>query len=127
MWHENLTNCAPFELWRDDGKLHLRLNPSVELGVRELKEILRLINALDPGNTRPVLIHSVSGNGISDEAEALLQRSCRGRIRRFVACVGMRIPARDRLRHIMERSSFPFRVFSSDTDADMWFQRAIVH
>jgi hypothetical protein len=129
MQHETLILNAPYELWRENGSLHLMLNRSSDLGLLEMKEILRLISALDPDSIRPILVHSQPQAGLSDDARILLQRSCKGNIQRFVAFIGENISTATvgEIQKLKQRCSFPLMEFYSQSDAETWFRNVSVH
>ncbi|MFN9324047.1 MAG: hypothetical protein ACK6A5_01525 [Flavobacteriales bacterium] len=45
---------SPFELWKEEGILHLVLAVGANMKVRDMKELIRLISALDTSRSAPV-------------------------------------------------------------------------
>ncbi len=117
---------APYELWREDGILHLILNRTARIGMHEIKEILRIIKALDPVNMHPVMVLSDASANISNDARRLLQRSCRGDLKRSVAYVAGSFSDRisGDLFALVSRPTFPFKLVGTSNDAFKWFERS---
>ncbi len=66
----------PFELWREEGILHLVLAPGAQLRTSDMKELIRLIAAMDRGGRTPVMIDHATGVVVPDDARRLLTRVC---------------------------------------------------
>lgn len=113
----------PFELWRDDAVLHLSLTEGARLSAKVMKEMVRLVAALDHTGHSPVLIDHAHGVSIEDDARALLVRVCRAQGHPVIVYSGS-----DQCRMQVEvfrqvhRPSFPLRVFTSREDAWRWAQ-----
>lgn len=111
----------PFELWRDEGVLHLALADGARMGTRELKELLRLIGAMDRGGRTPVLIDHAPGVAVHDDARRLLARVCRAQGHPVV--VHTADPrTRDELERFraVYRPQFPFKVCGNVQEAWRW-------
>lgn len=117
---------TPYELWREDGVLHLTLNPSARIGLFEIKEVLRLVRAMDPVSNHLVMVHSDGNVSVSSEARILLSRSCNGELRRSVAFVADTLSARITadMFALLNRPKFPFKVVSSAREACKWFVKS---
>lgn len=68
---------SPFELWREDDVLHLVLAKEARMGSADVKELIRLVAAMDPAGRTPVLLEYPEGVEVADEARRLLRRACR--------------------------------------------------
>jgi hypothetical protein len=111
----------PFELWRDEGVLHLVLADGARLRMREMKEMLRLIAALDNGGRAPVMIDHAPGASVEDDARALLTRVCRAQGHPVaVYTVSDACQRQLDLFRAVHRPQFPFRVFASRERAWHW-------
>lgn len=111
----------PFELWREDGLLHLVLAPGAQLDLKHMKEFVRLVGALDPTGACPVVMEFPAHVVVADDARALLRRVC-GAQGHAVALVvhhsGSRAQA-EVFQHV-ERPAFPFRIFADRASAEAW-------
>lgn len=111
----------PFELWREDGVLHLVLADGARMGTREMKEVLRLIGAMDRAGSAPVVIDHAPGVLVDDNARRLLARVCRAQGHPVVVH-----SADDRTRDELERfravyrPQFPFKVCAARQEAWRW-------
>ena len=112
---------SPFELWREEGVLHLVLAKGARMRITDMKELIRLIAALDRHGKAPVLIDHPSGVRIDEDARRLLVRVC-GRQGHPVAVYTSDHECRrqSELFHRVHRPSFPFRVFGWRTEAFRW-------
>ncbi|MCC6541221.1 MAG: hypothetical protein IT225_03265 [Flavobacteriales bacterium] len=111
----------PFELWREDGSLHLVLAPGAQLDPQHMKEFIRLVGALDPAGTCPVIMEFPAHVAVTDEARALLRRVC-GAQGHAVALVATHASSRAQaevFKHV-ERPAFPFRIFNDRKAAETW-------
>ncbi len=111
----------PFELWRDEGLLHLVLAERARMAMREMKEVLRLIAAMDRSGAAPVLIDHAPHVLVDDDARRLLTRVCRAQGHPVVVyCADAR--TRDELERFraLHRPRFPFKVFASRHEAWRW-------
>jgi hypothetical protein len=111
----------PFELWRDEGVLHLVLADDARMGTREMKEVLRLIRAMDREGQSPVVIGHAPGVTVADDARRLLARVCRAQGHPVVVhCADAR--TRDELERFraVYRPQFPFKVCAHLNEAWRW-------
>jgi hypothetical protein len=111
----------PFELWRDDGVLHLVLLEGAQLRPKVMKEMIRLVAAMDATGRVPVLIDHAPGVAVDDIARALLVRVCRAQ-GHPVAVYTANPQCRGQLEFFRQvhRPRFPFRVFDSRNEAWRW-------
>jgi len=119
--HERTTFEPPFELWREDGVLHLVMAKGARVQVRDMKEFIRLVAALDRTGRSPVLMEYAQHVVVEDGARALLSRVC-GAQGHPVALFAMDHSSRSQaelFKHV-ERPAFPFRVFGHRQDAFRW-------
>lgn len=118
---ERTTFEPPFELWREDGLLHLVMAKGARIQVRDMKEFIRLVGALDRSGRSPVLMEYAEHVVVEDRARALLRRVC-GAQGHPVALFAMDPTSRNQaelFKHV-ERPAFPFRVFSLREEAFRW-------
>lgn len=111
----------PFELWREDGVLHLVLAKGAQVRVPDMKEFIRLVAALDRTGRAPVVMEYAENVMVEDTARALLRRVCGAQghpVALFAADANGRTQA-ELFKHI-ERPSFPFRVFVLREAALRW-------
>lgn len=108
----------PFELWRDDGVLQISLTEGARLSVAVMKEMVRLVAAMDRGGRAPVLIDHAHGVAVDDDARALLVRVCRSQGHPVVVYAASE-PCRNQVELFRQvhRPGFPLRVFASRKDA----------
>jgi hypothetical protein len=118
---EGSTLRSPFELWREDGLLFLSIAKGTRLGVQEVKELLRLVYALDPRGTAPVLVECKEEVMLPAEAAAYLRRSCiRSRRSLGLHTLDLDVRLQGEVFKRLQRPSFPFRVFAWREDALCW-------
>jgi len=112
---------SSFELWREDGVLHLVLAKGACLDAQGMKELLRLAAVLDPEAHAPVLVECGEQVIVPEDARMLMQRSCTG-AQRSVAFVTTDLEMRlqGELFKRLQRPRFPFRVFGWREDAWRW-------
>ena len=112
---------SPFELWREDGVLHLVLAKGGRMRVAHMKEILRLIAALDRGGRVPVMIDHAHGVVVEEDARRLLTRACCSQ-GHPLAVYSTDRECRDQLDvfRTVHRPAFPFRVFERREEAFRW-------
>lgn len=112
---------SSFELWREDGVLHLVLAKGACLDTQGMKELLRLAAVLDPRANASVLVECGERVIVPEDARMLMQRSCTG-AQRAVAFVTTDLEMRlqGELFKRLQRPSFPFRVFGWREDAWRW-------
>ncbi|MEX1131935.1 MAG: hypothetical protein WEC15_01815 [Flavobacteriales bacterium] len=112
---------SSFELWREDGVLHLVLAKGACLDTQGMKELLRLAAVLDPEAHASVLVECGEQVIVPDDARMLMQRSCTG-AQRAVAFVTTDLEMRlqGELFKRLQRPRFPFKVFGWREDAWRW-------
>ena len=111
----------PFELWREDGLLHLVLAKGARVQVRDMKEFIRLVAALDGSGSSPVLMDYAEQVVVEDPARVLLRRVCGAQghpVALFATDPNSRAQA-EVFKHV-ERPAFPFRVFAQREAALSW-------
>jgi hypothetical protein len=112
---------SAFELWKDDGVLHLILSPGAIMRTRDMKELIRLISAIDPTRRSPVLLEYCAGVVVQEEARQLVLRVCSAQSHP-VAFFTTDLQAR--LQGVLFRQvhqpTFPFRVFGWREEAYRW-------
>jgi hypothetical protein len=118
-WNE--AHALPFEIWREDGVIHLLLTHSSRIDAPVIKEILRVIGAVDPGGRSPVLVEQEDRAVLEEGARSLLHR-VHHRPSRPVAFVANDLADRTAGellgRYFHDR--FPFRTFAWKVDALHW-------
>ncbi|MCB0791747.1 MAG: hypothetical protein H6595_08855 [Flavobacteriales bacterium] len=111
----------PFELWREEGILRLLLTRHARIGPPEAKELVRLIAALDPATSAPILLELGELVQVGPVAKELLSR-LHGEPRRAVALLAL--DTSDRLQgeffRRFHKPAFPFRVFVDPGEAHRW-------
>lgn len=112
---------SPFELWREDGILHLVLAKGARMSIGDMKEMIRLIAAMDPEGRSPVLLEYPEGVQVEESARDLLRRVCGAQghpVAFFTHDLNSRLQGE--LFKRMHKPSFPFRVFSWRDEACRW-------
>ncbi|MBK9274283.1 MAG: hypothetical protein IPM49_07065 [Flavobacteriales bacterium] len=115
---------APYELWREEGVLRVRLKARTRVDLREMRDLLRLAQAVDPGGRMPLVVELREQVRVAPEARTLLVRCSRlrGRPVAFLATDRSdRLQAEFFLR--FNRPTFPFRVCTDLEDAADWVIR----
>ena len=118
---ERTTFEPPFELWREDGVLHLVMAKGAWVQLRDMKEFIRSVVALDRTARSPVLMEYAEHVVVDDRARALLRRVCDAQ-GHPVALFAMEPTSRNQaelFKHV-ERPAFPFRVFALREEAFRW-------
>lgn len=118
---ERSTFDSPFELWREQGVLHLTVRGGAVLMAREMKEVIRLVAALDPDGRAPVLLECREGVRVNEDARNLLRRACGQQghpVALLTADLDMRLQG-ELFKHV-QRPAFPFRVFGWREEAMRW-------
>jgi hypothetical protein len=112
---------SPFELWLEEDVLHLVLAKRMRMGTAGIKELIRLVTAMDTSGTRPVLIECPDDVAVGDDGWRLLRRACRAH-RHAIAFVAIGHPGRAQgeLFKRMQATSVPVRVFTWRADAFRW-------
>lgn len=114
----------PFELWRDAGVLHLVLANRAHLRRQEMKEMVRLIGAMDGSGRVPVMIDHAPDVQVDDDARALLVRVCRAQGHPVVVYTKSSACMRQlELFRQVHRPRFPFQVAGSREEAWSWAVR----
>ncbi len=111
----------PFELWREEGVLHLVLARGAQVRIHDMKEFIRLVAALDRSGRSPVLLEYAPDVVVERDARLLLRRVCgaQGRpVGLLVFDANGRAQA-EIFKHV-ERPSFPLRIFQYREDAFRW-------
>lgn len=122
-----MTTAVPFELWREDNVIRLVVSSRGHLGIKEMKELIRLVGALDPSGTVPVVV----------ELDALVQVGVRARLllarmqpigQRCVALIALDLSDRVQGEFFrrFHRPGFQFRVFHDHDAALHWLRRSVV-
>lgn len=118
----------PFEAWEEGEVLRLTLLNKASIDNWVIKDILRLLDLLDPHGRRPVLVEQEDLVRMTPEARLLLVRACRSGDRP-VAFLAHDIPERIQAEFFarFHRPAFPFRVFGFREEAEHWLlgQRAV--
>lgn len=115
---------APYELWREEGVLHVRLKARTGIDLHAMRDLLRLAQAMDPAGRTPLVVEVREQVRVMPEARTLLVRCSRrrGRPVAFLAAERSdRLQAEFFLR--FNRPSFPFRVCHDLEDAADWVLR----
>lgn len=113
----------PFEFWRDGAVLHLSLREGARLTAQVMKEMVRLVSALDRNGRSPVLIDHAPGVTIEDDARALLVRVCRVQGHPVIVYSGSeQCRMQVEVFRQVHRPRFPLRVFASREEAWRWAQ-----
>ncbi|HQV75741.1 MAG TPA: hypothetical protein PLE78_09640 [Flavobacteriales bacterium] len=111
----------PFELWREDGVLHLVLGMGAQVRISDMKEFIRLVAALDRSGNSPVLIEHARGANVAEDARMLLRRVCGAQGHPVgLLAIDPEGRAQAEIFKILERPAFPFRVFARRDEAWRW-------
>lgn len=111
----------PFELWREEGVLHLVLAKGARVQTAHMKEFIRLVAAMDRSGQAPVMIEYPEHVAVDERARALLRRVCGAHghpVALFAPHHSSRAQA-ELFKHV-ERPAFPFRVFDVRDVAYRW-------
>ena len=110
-----------FELWKEDGILHLTVAANARVDVGHMKEFIRLVAALDRSGKAPVVMGHSANVVVSPMARGLLRRVC-GANGHPVALVVLdrTSQAQAELFLHVERPAFPFKVFHDPALALRW-------
>lgn len=116
----------PFELWKEDGILHLVLAKGAQFGISNMKEVLRLIRALDQTGKAPVMLEYGAQVVVAEDARKLLRRVC-GAQGHPVALYTTDLECRlqGELFKQVHRPAFPFRVFGFREEAFRWARERV--
>jgi hypothetical protein len=124
-WERPVFDSA-FELWREQGVLQLVVPRGAHLRTSDMKELIRLVKALDPGGAAPVLMECGGDLRVDDDARRLLGRAC-GRnghpVALFTMDLACRMQAETFLR--LQRPYFPFKLFAWREDAVRWVRERV--
>jgi hypothetical protein len=116
-------NALPFEIWREEGVIRLIFTRGACIDVPALKELLRVLGAVDPAGTAPVLVEQEERAHMYGTARELLRR-IQHRPARPVAF--MAYDLEDRVHGAMlgrvYNERFPFRSFVWKEEALRWLE-----
>jgi hypothetical protein len=115
------THALPFEIWREDGTIRLLLTRSSRIDLPVMKEILRVVGAIDPSGRSPVLVEQEDRAVLEEGARGFLLRLHHrpGRPVAFVANdLADRVQGELLGRYYSDR--FPFRTFAWKEEAVHW-------
>ena len=117
---------SPFELWREEGFLHLVLARSAQVGVPQMKEMIRLIGVMDPTGRAPVMLEYNALVAVTEDARKLLRRVC-GAQGHPVALYTTDLECRlqGELFKQVHRPVFPFRVFGRREEGFRWARERV--
>lgn len=116
----------PFELWREDGVLHMVLANAARFRMREMKEVIRLIAAMDRSGRTPVLIDHAPDVVVEDDARALLVRVCRAQGHPVVVYTASpQCQAQLDLFQQVHKPRFPFKVCRTRLAAWRWARERV--
>ena len=116
-------NALPFELWREDGVIRLVLTRGAHVDIPMMKELLRVLGAVDPSGRAPVLLEQEERAAFDERARELLRRSCQqpGRPVALMAYdVAGRVQGEMLARYYGTR--FPLRAFAWKDEALRWIE-----
>lgn len=116
----------PFELWREDGVLHLVLAQGARFRMRQMKEVVRLVAAMDSTGRTPVLIDHAPDVAVEDDARALLVRVCRAQGHPVVVyTTNAQTQGQLELFRQVHKPRFPFRVCRTRLAAWRWARERV--
>ncbi|MBL7964002.1 MAG: hypothetical protein JNM31_09165 [Flavobacteriales bacterium] len=118
-----MEEAFPFELWRENGVVNVVFSQTARIDVPCMKDLLRLIAALDPLCQVPVLVQLEAPVRMDNEARQLLVRQSQG-LNRPVALLSNDMACRSQgemLAHLL-KPLFPFRTFAWREEADRWVE-----
>lgn len=112
---------SPYELWRENGLVFLVVADDAALGLREMKEVIRQIAAIDAEGNAPVLMECRQRAQIGEDARNFLCRAC-GQQGHPVALLTSDLDMRlqGELFKQVHKPNFPFRVFGWREEATRW-------
>ncbi|MCB0795562.1 MAG: hypothetical protein KDB88_12570 [Flavobacteriales bacterium] len=111
----------PYEIWREEGILQVVFGTTARIRVQEMKEILRLVSALDPVVKAPVLARIGPGALISDMAKLLLARVSAPAGRSVAVLVSDHAElVQARFFHRFHRPGFQLLVTTDHSEAWLW-------
>lgn len=114
-------NVLPFELWREEGVIRLVLTRNASIDVPMIKELMRVLGAVDPTGRAPVLVEQEDRVEFDERARALLRRTCMGGGRPVAL---MAYDVAGRVQGVMLATyfsdRFPLRVFVWREEALRW-------
>ena len=114
----------PFELWREADMLRLKFGDEARIGIHEIKEVLRLLDALDPGRCTPILFDQGALVHVIPEARDYVRRACRGP-GRTVAFLAHDLADRIQGNFFsrFHKPRFGFKVFAFRNEAERWIRQ----
>ena len=121
---KELLIATPFELWREDGVLRLVFTSKANIDLAQMKEVMRLMSALDPKARTPILLETGRAVNVTDRAKTLLTRSSSAQCRRvgYLAHGPADRQQGEVFKHLY-RPHIPFKVFHKPADALNWLMR----
>lgn len=116
---------SSFELWREDGVIRSVMAPGTDVQVRDMKEVLRLVGALDPTARAPLLLE-FDRCTVRPEALALLCRVRRTHAQSVALCTRDAL-LRYQAAHLRDirGTSFQLRVFDDLPKACAWVRERV--
>ncbi|MEO8068802.1 MAG: hypothetical protein ABI599_13990 [Flavobacteriales bacterium] len=117
----NAVAPIPFEIWREDGVMRVVFCRFTCIGVDEMKEVIRMLGAVDDSGADPVVLELEEHVRVSADARVFLAR-CSSEAGRPVAFVAGDRSDREmgELFHRYLQPAFPFRTFGHVADAGDW-------
>ena len=115
-------NVLPFELWREEGVIRLVLSRGARIDICALKELLRVLGAVDPTGRAPVLVEEEDRVEFNEQARDMLRRISKSGGGRPVAVMAYDLTGRVQggmLAHYFS-GSFPMRTFAWREEAMRW-------
>lgn len=116
-----LQAIGPYELERQEDVLRIAFRAAYQVDPLQMKEILRLVAALDPAVQAAVVVDCPAGLTVTEETRALLARACRSACRPVaIATPELDLRLQAQVFKVVHRPGFPMRVFSSYAEALQW-------
>ena len=110
-----------FELEREDRVLRIVFRSVCQLAVLHVKEILRLVGAMDPAVHTGVVVECPEGLEVGEASRMMLARACRSACRPVaIHTPDLDLRLQTELFRAMHRPAFPMRVFHSGVEAQRW-------
>jgi hypothetical protein len=116
---------SSFELWREEGVILLVMARGTFMQVRDMKEVLRLIGALDPASKAPLLLEC-DGCIVHPEALDLLCRVRQAYALPVALCTrDARVRYQAAHMRCARGSSFRFKLFEDRSKALVWVRERV--
>jgi hypothetical protein len=111
-----------FNVYDEDGVIHLVLGHTDTIDPWVMKEILRALHRVDPVGGAPVMVEQHDVVRMTPDAKFFLARICEQHIRP-VAYMAYDLPERIQGEFFLRfhKPRFPFRVFNAHDEALKWF------